>query len=111
MSALSTFIERQDQVTIVTLRGSADMESAHEVEACLAEALANKPKVLVLELSGLNYMNSLTIGTFMKAHQMLKPTGGRVCIVNPSAYAQGVIKATKSDVVLKIHATLEAATA
>jgi len=111
MSSLSIFIERQAEVTIVSLRGSADMEVAHEIDAKFAEALADKPKILALDLSGLSYMNSLTIGAFMKAYQTLKPAGGRVCIINPSAYAQGVIKSTKSDTVLKIFPSVEAAMA
>lgn len=107
----SIWIDKHEDHTVVTLSGTADMHSAPELEVRFTEVLEQKPKLLCIDLSGVSYMNSLTIGTFMKAYQMLKPAGGRVCIINPSPYALGVMKASKSDMVLRSFPTVEAARA
>lgn len=109
MSGVSMFVEARPDVTIVTLKGSADMEASSQVDRKLDEAIAGKPKIVVVDLSGLTYMNSITIGSLVRIQQTLKATGGSIRIANPSPYAAGVLKATKVGKALQVFPTLEAA--
>lgn len=109
MSSLSIFVEHREKNVVATLRGMADMGEASKLDHQLDEIVAKNPSIVVIELSALNYLNSLTIGSLVRTQQILKKNGGQLRIANPSPYAAGVLKATKVGGALPTFASVELA--
>jgi anti-anti-sigma factor len=109
MSSVSVFVEARPGATVVTLRGSADMGAAADIDRKLDEVIASKPKLVIVDLNALSYMNSITIGSLVRTQQALKSAGGQLRLANPSPYAAGVLTATKVGKALPVFPTLAAA--
>lgn len=109
MSSFSFFVEKHDLGVLATMSGKADMGVADDLNKKLDTLLAGKPKMVVVDLSGMEYLNSLTISSLIRTQQALKAWGGQLRIANPSPYATSVFKSTRVGAVLPVFATVEAA--
>lgn len=109
MSRITVFVEHESRGTLATVSGTADMDAAEILDKKLGAIVEDKPKVVVLEMSGLTYLNSLTISSLVKMQQGLKKAGGDLRIASPSPYAAAVFKSTKIDASLKVFATVDEA--
>jgi len=82
----------------VILAGRLDTQSYAQLDERLAPLLQAPPQayVLVLELSGLDYISSAGIRSIFKARKALSPRGGKVLIVNPQPQIQKVFDLVKA---------------
>jgi anti-anti-sigma factor len=82
----------------VVLTGRLDTQSHAELDARLAPLLTAAPRasVLVLELTGLEYISSAGIRSIFKARKALAALGGKVLVVNPQPQIQKVFDLVKA---------------
>jgi len=82
----------------VILAGRLDTQSYAQLDERLAPLLQAPPQayVLVLELSGLDYISSAGIRSIFKARKALSPRGGKVLVVNPQPQIQKVFDLVKA---------------
>ena len=109
MSDLVVFVETQADCIVINLQGSADMDNSAKFDAAIDDALKHKPRIVVVDLSGVRYMNSLAIGAIVRLHQALKKAGGQARIAAPSAYAESVLKTSKITTGIAVFPTSAAA--
>lgn len=109
MSDLVVFFEPKGDCIVLNLQGSADMDNAAKLDTAIDDAIKQKPRIVVVDLSGIRYMNSLAIGAIVRLHLSLKKHSGQARIAAPSAYAESVLKASKITSGISVYPTSAAA--
>lgn len=95
----------------VVLEGRLDTESAPDLEGPLDAVLASPIKVLVFDLSGLEYVTSAGLRLLMRAQKSMGARSGKVLMLNPQPPVQKVfdiVKATDLSQVFRSVAELDA---
>ena len=82
-----------------------------EVESKISEIANQGIHRLILDLSGVEYLDSAGLGALLILYGNMKVRGGQFRLVAPGAKVLEVLKTTHTDSILKIDRTLEAALA
>jgi anti-sigma B factor antagonist len=77
-------VERRDGGVVVRLAGELDLYNAAEVGASLAQAAADAPAALVVDLEEVSFIDSTALGTLVEAKKAL-PEGVRFALAAPTA--------------------------
>ncbi len=91
---------------MVRLGGEVDLENSPVARQLLLDAVGEHRDVLV-DLSGVGYIDSSGVASLVEAYQESRGTGFRFALVAPSAAAQRVLELARLDRVFTIHPTLE----
>lgn len=82
----------------VYLAGELDHHEARELTESVDELIDEyMPRDCVLELSGLNFMDSSGIAVIVRTSRKMKTLGGRLWVENPARQPQRVIDASGID--------------
>ena len=92
----------QDKL-IVSLDGEIDHHSAAEIREELDKMIAvNRPKIMVLELSGIDFMDSSGLGLVLGRYRRLNEIGSQMVIKNPGARTEKILAMAGVDKLIKI---------
>jgi len=80
----------------VTVAGRLDTHTYEDLDEALAPLINTDLHLLVLELSGLDYISSAGIRCILKARKALVEHGGKVLVVNPQPQIQHVLDMVKA---------------
>jgi anti-sigma B factor antagonist len=108
---LEAELERVDPTTAVfrlTGRMTLGMR-LREVESKITDVADNGIHKLVLDLSGIEFLDSAGLGALMILYGNMKVHGGQLRLVAPGSKVLDVLKLTRTDSILAIDANLEAA--
>jgi anti-sigma B factor antagonist len=97
MSPLEITTEQREGQTIVALVGELDIASAPQFEEGLAKAEADNPGVLVLDLRGVEFIDSTGLRAVIGADERARSTGRRLVIVRGTAAVERVFSVTQLD--------------
>ena len=81
----------------VVLRGELDLSTVGKVEEELGRVEGDEPKLLVLDLSGLNFLDSTGLRLMVTAHQRAEKERRRLVIVKGPETVHRVFTITKLD--------------
>jgi len=110
---LEAELERIDPITAVfrlTGRMTLGMR-LREIESKISDAANDGVERLILDLSGIDYLDSAGLGVLMILYGNMKIRGGQLRLVAPGAKVLDVLKLTHTDSILPIDPNLEAALA
>ena len=82
-----------------------------EVESRISEVANHGIHKLILDLSGIEYLDSAGLGALMILYGNMKVRGGQLRLVAPGARVREVLKMTNTDAILPIDPDLAAALA
>jgi stage II sporulation protein AA (anti-sigma F factor antagonist) len=68
---------------VMTLSGEADVTTVAQLQEALDEQITPATRILLVEVSGLRFADSATIGVLIVAARRLKDQGGRLDLLNP----------------------------
>ncbi len=111
MAALTITTQQHGDATIVELRGSASMVEVDAFARQTDRLAAGRPKLLVLDLTRLEFLASLAIGQIVAMHKSVLLHGGRVTLAAPNPQVLGVLERCNLRAVMPICATLDEALA
>ena len=78
-------IKFQETTMIAYLTGEIDHHTASKIRSLLDVRIeSNQPKLLILDFTNINFMDSSGIGLVMGRYKLMKYIGGKLKIVNPS---------------------------
>ena len=97
MALLEITVDQRGDATVVALSGELDISSAGRVEQELARAENRAPPVLVLDLSGLAFMDSTGLRIVVGADARARKRGGRLTVVRGPEPVQRVFRITRLD--------------
>ena len=80
----------------VALVGRLDTETAPSLDAELQRVLATQVKVIVFDLSGLDYISSAGLGALFRARKAMTARSGEALLVNPQPQVQKVFDIVKA---------------
>ncbi len=98
--------ELVDQTWVVRCVGEIDMASAPRLRERIARLQVDGPPHLVIDLTGVTFIDSLGLGALIGAHKRARVLQGSFVVV-PSAAARRVLTATALDRVFEIRPTLD----
>lgn len=88
--------DRQGLTKTMFLEGRLDSATAPQLDSELDGVLAMPMKVLVLDLSKLDYLSSAGIRSMFRAQKAMKARAGKTLIVNPQPAVQKVFEIVKA---------------
>jgi stage II sporulation protein AA (anti-sigma F factor antagonist) len=79
-------------VELVAPRGEIDISNVEDLDQRLRSALARRPRQLLVDLSGVPYMDSAGITTLLHARQAIDRTGGELVLVGGSPFIRRLFR-------------------
>lgn len=102
MTILELETRRGEGLVQLVLRGELDLSTVQKVEDELAAVEAGEDKVVVLDLSGLTFLDSTGLRLMVTADQRAQKDGRRLVIVKGPETVQRVFSITKLDETLEM---------
>ncbi|MBX2850401.1 MAG: STAS domain-containing protein [Phycisphaeraceae bacterium] len=85
--------QAQDTTTVARLTGSLTVLNAPDLRIGLLEAIkTNKPKVLALNLAGVDFVDSSALGVFVEARRQMTASDGSVTFTNVNDDIRGLMR-------------------
>ena len=101
-------ISRNDGSVIVSLAGELDLYNAHEVREALLELCAEAPNRLVVDLSGVKFIDSTALGVLIEARTKLENRRGFL-LAAPGLETKRALEISGLDRHFAVHDSLDAA--
>jgi anti-sigma B factor antagonist len=92
--------------TLLELAGEADIVSSTTLHSVLEAETSKGPSLLVIEMSGLRYMDSAALQEIVRANLALRAEGGRLALVGPHDNVAKVLQLTEVDQLVPVYASL-----
>ena len=89
--------ERQGEAAIVHLRGSCSMICADRLGGLLVQLAESDARLVVLDLSQLEFIESTSLGKIVAAYLKLRRRGADIRLVGPNAEIRNLLKLTRLD--------------
>lgn len=90
--------------TVVRLVGEADVTSSALAEVLGAEA-AKKPRLLLVDISGLTFIDSAALHEIVQAHRKLRADGCRLELAGPCPAVARILQLSAIDKVIPVRAS------
>ena len=103
-------VRRAGDAAVIVIRGEVDLHNSPALRAEILKQLA-MPGVrkLVLNLSGVPYMDSSGIAVFVEALQKLRRVGGKVCLTDLQPRVKGLLEIARLDTIFSVCSDEETA--
>jgi anti-sigma B factor antagonist len=98
-------------VTVVAVTGDVDMSTAPQLEQQLTELADNGATSLVVDLSGVDFLDSSALGVLVGMHKRLAANSGAVKLVCGHPRIERIFAITRLTEVLPVFDSVAAATA
>lgn len=103
-------ISRDNGSVVVHLAGELDLYNAHEVRDALLECCAENPNRLVVDLSGVTFIDSTALGVLIEARTKLANRRGFL-LAAPGLETRRALEVSGLDRHFAVHDSLDAALA
>ncbi len=103
---LSVVTEVRPGAVVLRLRGSAGMWAVEDLRRAIDGAIAAKQPLVVLELSGLEFVASLGMGEFLRLAAAQRDAGGRAAAAGPPPEIARALRRARIDALIPICADL-----
>lgn len=100
-----------DGVAVVCFHGEADLHTAPVLRDALDEAIATGAGILVVDLTGVTFVDSMMLGVLLGATRRTRPQGTEVRIVVEDPHVLRIFELTLLDQVLHLFPSLDLALA
>ena len=95
----------QDTIAIVDVAGDIDLNRSLDFQRSLLEVLDKKPGRIIVNLSGVPYMDSSGVASLVKLLSRTRKCGSQLTLVGLTKRVQSLFEITRLDVVFSICAT------
>lgn len=96
--------------TVVKLVGQADVSTRAMSEVFSAE-VAKRPRLLVVDLSGLSFIDSSALSVIVRTYRALHSDGGKLALVSPSAAVARILELVDIAHTIPVFSSVEEAAA
>ncbi len=111
MAKQSDAIASAEGQNILRLEGEIDLHGSPRIAASLREMIVKKPAHLLVDLSGVTYVDSSGLAVLIEAMQSVEQQGGKFGIVGLQETVRSIFEIARLDQVFRIFPSLEAASA
>lgn len=104
-----TILERDDDITHITLAGRLDTTGAEKIDKSFAEATTAQKRPAIVDLSEIEFLASRGIGLLFFNAKQLKRNGHKLVLLNPKRLVESVLKTSRVDKLMPIVHDLDEA--
>jgi len=97
------------EAVIVSLSGDIDLHRSPAVRAELIRQANRRPERLVVDLTGVHYMDSSGVASLIEALQRIKKHKGDMVLVGPSERVLSIFQIARLDTIFRIVASRQEA--
>ena len=87
-------VQEQADAALLSVSGELDIATAPELEQALEQISPERVKLVVVDLRGLEFMDSTGLSTLVRAHQRLSEQGCELAIVKGPPQVQRLLDLT-----------------
>ena len=99
-------LQEEEKILRITLGGEIDHHNAVSIRSDIDEQiLLRRPSKAVLDLSGIDFMDSSGIGLIMGRYAKMKAIGGELCVLNPNERVLKILKMAGLEKIVSIEYT------
>jgi anti-anti-sigma factor len=92
--------------TLVAITGEADVTNREDLRRVLDEEVTLQPSTLILDLSGLRFMDSSALHVILQANRTLDRLGGMMALVAPQDAVAKMLRLTTADRLIPVFGTV-----
>lgn len=89
--------------TILHVTGELDVVGAPDLRSAVVDAVATGSRLVAVDLSGLDFVDSFGIGAVVGALKRLRQRGGDLALVCPTPHIRRVFEICDLDRILALH--------
>jgi anti-sigma B factor antagonist len=97
--------------TLVAVAGEADITNRDDLRGVLDAEVAQRPTTLIVDLSGLRFMDSSALHVILQANRALDREGGVMALVAPQDAVAKMLKLTTADRLVPVFPSVTEAAA
>jgi anti-sigma B factor antagonist len=96
-----------DKYVVLYLNG--DFVGSNDVDKLrdMFRAISHQTNNIIIDLQGVSYLNSTSLGAFLSANAMFEKEGGKALICNLSNYLKNIFQITKLTLIFTIYDSVE----
>ena len=102
-------VTERDGANVVAVEGDVDMSTAPDLRQILQRVVSNRPDAVIVDLSGVPYIDSSGLATLVECYQGTQRGGGRMGLSGLSQSVFEVFRMTHLDKHFTIYSTLDEA--
>jgi len=111
MSNLSIETTNTENISLVTVQGRVDSDSAPELDSALSKLLTDNQNKIVLNLHGVDFLSSAGLRSLVKALKEAQKSGGDVRLAAVSQPIEVILRTVGMMQMFKMFSTSEEAAA
>ena len=100
-----------DGVAVITVAGELDLYTAPRLKENLLAALEDGVKKIVVDMTGVHFIDSSALGVLIGGVKRLKPNGGKLVLVSVDENVNWIFQITGLNSVFEIYDTRDEALA
>lgn len=106
---LSVRVDHNGAIPVIRIEGEVDLYSSPQARKVILEEAAKAPPGLVVDLTGVSYMDSSGLATLVEGLQAIEKRGGRLVLCGMQPIVREVFELTHLDSVFHIVHSVEEA--
>jgi anti-sigma B factor antagonist len=83
--------------TLVEIAGEADVTNTDDLRRLLDDEVSQQPRMMIIDLSGLRFMDSSALHTLLRASRSMDRQGGVLALVSPQPAVAKILRLTTAD--------------
>jgi anti-sigma B factor antagonist len=96
-------VQRVAGLPVLLVNGEIDIYTAPLFKQAVVGLVSEGAKDVVIDLSGVTFMDSSGFGTLLGATRRLRPTGGGLHLASPNSTIQRMLRLTRLDTIMQIY--------
>ncbi|WP_273844133.1 STAS domain-containing protein [Rubrobacter calidifluminis] len=89
-----TLDEHAAEYSVIAVRGEVDLHTAPKLKYAIERGANGGVRAIVLDISGVEFMDSTALSTFMRVHDSLKEKGVALRLASPSRAVERIFEVT-----------------
>ena len=110
-TSVATVESGSEPYTLVELVGEADVTNSDALREVLDAEVAKQPRTLIIDLSGLRFMDSSALHALLRVNRSLDRQGGVLALVSPQAAVAKILRLTTADRLIPVFDSVAEAAA
>jgi anti-sigma B factor antagonist len=110
-ASVATVESGGEPYTLVKLVGEADVTNCDSLREVLETEVAKLPRTLIIDLSGLRFMDSSALHVILRANRSMDREGGVLALAGPREPVAKMLRLTAADQLVPVYPTVGEATA
>ena len=110
-TSVATVESGGEPYTLVELVGEADVTNSDALREVLDAEVAKQPRTLIIDLSGLRFMDSSALHVILRANRAMDRDGGVVALASPRDPVAKMLRLTAADQLIPVFPSVSEAIA